>query len=95
MKLPQFLGNLIAKTKAFRFTRENLTVWGVAALGCLFALVLFWDGYLFYQIVVKGREAARPLEKRITLTGEEIDGVVRLLDEREQKFNEILGGAAR
>lgn len=92
MKLSQFLTKAIAKLRGLRFTRENLTVWGIVALACLFAFVLFWDGYLFYRTVVKGREGAPPLEKRTILTSTELDEVVRLLDERRARFNEILGG---
>ena len=63
---------------------------GIAG-ACLSLLV--FDGYLFYVTVT--RESVGPLpaaEKRIPVSGRDIDEVIQLLDARDEKFNEILNG---
>ncbi len=60
--------------------------------GACVALLVF-DGYLFYTTVTR-EPVALPsaAEKRIPVSGRDIDEVIQLLDARDRKFNEILNG---
>ena len=71
--------------------KEDLLSWGVVALGLFFLLIILWDAYLFYGTLAQVRTAEIPIKKIATFSSAEIDEIIELLDERQKKFEEILG----
>lgn len=71
---------------------RNLVFYGLLGVAVLFGIMLFFDGYFFVTVVLQG--PAQPSEFPLVHTPfseRDIDEAIRLLDERAQKFNELLG----
>ncbi len=74
-----------------RVSRDDIVVWGVMALVLLLALVILWDAVLFLATVIREREVAESEIIVVSpLRGEELDEAIRLLDKRQEEFDEIL-----
>ncbi len=72
--------------------RPEYVFGGMAALGILLVLLLGIDGYMFYVSHLRERESAAPFRRSVSLSPQEIDEVLGLLDAREQKLQTLLGG---
>jgi hypothetical protein len=99
MELPSFL----ARLKNFRrirpvgtrrkIDREMLLGAGMVVLGlCLTGLIL-WDGYVFYSTFFEPEGGEENVAARSTpsLSSEEIDEVMKILDGRHERLEKILG----
>lgn len=82
--------NIKFPVKGLRISREDVLVWGILFSCLLLGVFLLWDGFLFYNTVMVGRESVASGRKAPALDAEEIDKVLGVLEEREKKFNEIL-----
>lgn len=82
--------NIKLPAKSLRARREDVLVWGILFSCLLLGAFLLWDGFLFYNTVMVGREPAASGRKAPELDTAEIDKVLNLLGEREGKFKEIL-----
>ena len=61
------------------------------AVAALFLLLFIFDGFVFYTTVTREPAPLAPATEKPALTsGRDIDEVIRLLDGRAKKFNEIL-----
>lgn len=81
---------LLSRERQFlRFSRENFLILGIFLLVFLILSLLFWDGYLFYRVTVKKTEMPS-INKEWQQPEQSLNGVLKLLDERRQKFDEIL-----
>lgn len=75
----------------------NLTdgIWiGFVALVILFLAIALWGGYFFYsRVVIKPESGNEVITRRPTarLDVKDIDEIIGILDERQKKFDEILG----
>jgi len=76
----------------FNVLREHGVVIGVTALALFLIGILFFDGLLFYANVIRAREAATGSERKINLSEQGMADTLKLLDNREKKFNDILAG---
>lgn len=75
--------------------RDEVLVWGVVALGVVLGVLIIWDAYLFYYTFSHTREASRSIEEKAGLSANDIDEVIKLLDERKKKFDLELSGKSR
>ena len=80
----------------FPFLFNVLQKPGVVAGSCVWALfligMLLFDGLIFYTNVTRPREAATGSERKTSLSEKEIADTLKLLDDREREFNDILTG---
>lgn len=75
---------------SYRLTRENVLVWGILFCVLLLILVLAWDSFLFYHMVLRGRYPVFSSKKAPVLHEQEIRETTALLEERKRRFDEIL-----
>ena len=75
-----------------RIREDDIIFSGVLVLAALLAALLAFDGWSFYAAVSRESISPPPSEKkaRAQLSEQDIDGAIRLLDERRQRMNEIL-----
>ena len=72
---------------------RNTVVFGAVVLLCLLALVLAGiDGYALYLSHFREDVPVAPLRNAVSFSTQDIDGVLNLLDEREEKIRALLGG---
>ncbi len=67
--------------------RDEVLVCGVWGLGMILGVLIIWDAYLFYHTFSQTRESGRSVREEAGLSGNDIDEVIRLLDERREKFD--------
>jgi len=70
--------------------REHIAVGGVITLGLFLGGLLAWDVSLFVKTISREQRIAAPAAALITISAEEIDEVVRILEERRTKFTQVL-----
>lgn len=82
------------------FARKNGGIWasradiiwyGMLLLAGVFALLLAADGYLFYVSHLRERVSTPLPPRSVTLSENEIDEALRLIDDRGQKLKALLG----
>ncbi len=80
------------KKKFSSVGERDMIFYGLLAVAVLFGVLVFLDGYFFVTTVLQGsaQPSGFPLV-HASLSERDIDETVRLLDERAQKFNEMLG----
>lgn len=96
MTLPVNLSKLLPFLKkrggAFSLTDG---IWiGFVALVILFLAITIWSGYFFYsRVVIKPEFDNEVITRRppLRLDVKDIDEIIGILDERQKKFDEILG----
>lgn len=74
--------------------RTDVMFGGMIFLIGTFLLLLAVDGYLFYQVRIRERAPPAPVQDAVMLLPREIDEVIRLLDQRAQEFQALLGSEA-
>lgn len=74
----------------FPLGREVILISGVSLLVMAFVAVVLWDIYLFYGTVAKAGSQGVVAVPKIEVSPQEIDEVIRSLDERKEKFNSLL-----
>lgn len=72
--------------------REQGVVIGIGALTLFLMGLLLFDGLIFYTNVIRPRQAATGRERKINLSEKSIADTLKLLDNREKEFNDILTG---
>lgn len=73
-----------------QFSREDFVFWGVVSVFSLTLSLVLLDGYIFFQTLFQEREEVMAVGTFEKISPEYIEEVMRILDEREKKFNEIL-----
>lgn len=71
--------------------REDIIFVMVMALVVVLLALIFWSGYLFYESILVYEEPAVQRPGSL-FSSKEIDVVMLLLDDRQKKLTEILGG---
>lgn len=93
MNTPPFVKKIFHKFTFFRrirLTHIAVLVYGTIALA-IFAIAIFgWDAYLFIQSLSPPEPAEIQESKKISLTSEDIDEAIRIIDQRQQQFTTLL-----
>lgn len=89
-KLGTLLHLTSADKKKTRWTRDEVFVMGVLFLPLLLVALLVWDGYIFYKIVLVPHGDTPPAKKSSVISSSEVKDIIKLLDARQEKFNELL-----
>lgn len=76
--------------RLLQVVRERYVFAGALLLACLLVAVLLFDGLVFYVYVVRERETAAGNERSIKLSEDLVRDTMRLVDERQRKFDAIL-----
>jgi len=75
--------------------REEVVFYGLVGALCLFLAIVALDAYTFYSTVSQERTKPAAARGRITVTTEEVEAVIGVLDERQKQFNEILAALGK
>lgn len=73
-----------------RFSREDYITTSVVAFAVTLVALLGYDAYIFYQDIIERAANAPAAPARQKFSESDIDEIIMLLDERKEKFNEIL-----
>jgi hypothetical protein len=76
--------------RLFHVVRKHLVAAGMCVLALLLLGVLIFDGFVFYENIMRQRQPATGSEKKIELFEKEVADTLLLLDARQKKFDEIL-----
>ena len=90
MKLPKLETKNLRKLLS-HFGRDEFIILGVIILALFLAALIIFDAYFFYTSLKAEKEVVQAPHKITTLTSVEIDEAIKVLDERQQEFNRILG----
>ena len=91
-RLKNLFGGSTGRRVRLRLSREDIVVYGIFAIILIFTALIFGDGYLFYQTVVVPDSIEIFSPKVSFFSEEQVNEVIRLLDEREDKFKTLLEG---
>lgn len=86
-----FLQKLKPMRMAQRITAADIIFGGVGVLACILAGLIAIDGYIFYIVSRHEYENALSSSSEITISGAEVDNIIRLLDERAAEYQALLG----
>ena len=70
--------------------RRTIFLWGLASLACALVCLLAIDGYLFYTVRTRSASRQESGNASAKFSPDELDEVLRLLDQREQEFTSLL-----
>ena len=73
-----------------KFSREEYILWSAVTFVVAAVALLGYDAYIFYQDIIERAAGLPPATARSKFSERDIDEVIMLLDERKEKFNEIL-----
>lgn len=93
MNIPFFAKKILKKfsfLSRIHFTQIMILVYGTIALAMLLVAVLGWDTYLFIQSISPLEAVTISEPKKISLTSQDIDGAIRIIDQRQQQFDNLL-----
>lgn len=79
----------------FNVLREHGIVIGITALALFLIGMVLFNGLIFYTNVIRPRKAATGRERKINLSEKSMADTLKLLDNREKEFNDILMGLSR
>jgi len=83
------LANLKPALTSARLRRSDIIFWGVMGLGVILAVLLVLDGYVFYQVFF-GQRMETEIQRITDFPAEELNQLIKLLDERQEKLKEVL-----
>ncbi len=72
-------------------SREEVAFYAFLLVLISFLALAAWDGYLFYTAVIIKEEAGIFVAKVPSLSAEQINEIIGLLDERQSQFQALLG----
>lgn len=78
------------KNGVSRISHEEWLLAGIMLLGFLLLGILMWDVYLFSRTLSQEQRAIPAPPPLIIVSSQDIDEALRILDERQKNFNEIL-----
>lgn len=93
MNIPPVIKKIFQKfrfLRRIRFTQMMILTYGVGALALCIVVVLAWDAYLFIQAIAPIESTSMQESKKISLTPEDIDEAIRIIDQRQQQFTALL-----
>ena len=71
-------------------------VFGGLILVVFLAIFLFaWEGFILYRESFQKRILSAPVISELLISSKDLDEVLQMIDERADKFNEILEGLPR
>ncbi len=76
--------------RRLRITQTGVLIYGTLLVVIGFVSILGWDAYLFMQSISPPQAAVINKSEKISLTAQEIDDAIHILDQREQQFNILL-----
>lgn len=80
-----------AKKHILRLSHGDILFWGLVFITILFIVLIMLDSYVFYQSVILQRKITHAFEyKSKTLLSKDLDEVIKLLEKKQKKFEEIL-----
>ena len=79
----------VPKRGLSRLGCEDVLIWGTVALAFLLSILIFWDGYLFYQTILGERERAEITMRPPAVNRAKVEEIIKLLDERQQRFEQM------
>lgn len=80
------------RNEKFSFSEENTIVWVTSLLIIIFLGTIAFDAQLFYQTVIN-QKTNTPLTTPASISPDkDLEEVIKILDERETKFKNILSG---
>lgn len=88
--LPGYIRRFIPHLRTSTLGRREILLWGVAVLGTLLLVLIFWDMYLFYNTLTGVGRSGEVIKPAAGVSVREIDEVIQLLDERRKKFYSVL-----
>lgn len=91
-RLKQIIQKL-ANIRRIRFTQAAVITWGIGFLVIFLIAVLAWDASLFMQSISPLQTETATSSKQATLTSQDIDGAIRILDAKQQQLNLLLKGS--
>lgn len=92
MKFPSSFKHIIRLASAIfrgRFSPATTLVWGICTIAILLVLILGWDTYLFMQSI-SPPQANDIVESKTTLTAQDIDNAIQILDQQKVQFDTLL-----
>ena len=72
------------------FTIEDFAFGGVVALACMFIGLIVFDVYVFFTVYQHERKTPGSSVQSTAISAGEIDGIIKLLDQREQEYQATL-----
>ena len=85
---------MIGFIRRIRITQTVVITWGMILLALSATAVLLWDTSLFLRsISMLEPETAIP-SKQVSLTTQDLDDAINILDSRQQQFNSLIRGVA-
>lgn len=76
--------------RRIRFTQIVILTYGMGVLAVCIIAVLAWDAYLFMRSIAPIKPATIQESKKISLTAQEMDEAIRIIDQRQQTFTTLL-----
>ena len=76
-----------------RLTQAAVITWGTMLLGIFLIAMLAWDASLFMQSISPLQVETSTSSKQASLTSEDIDTAIRILDTKQQQLNLLLIGS--
>ena len=73
-----------------RVTNQDVLVWGIFFGGIFLLLLILWDGYIFNETLNREFAPQVMTPKTRQLSKEDLDEVIKIMDEREKEFQQIL-----
>jgi len=71
-------------------TRANVIFTGALFLVIAFIIFIAVDAYLFFTVRTRESGTASPRASSVTLTSQDIDEAIKLIDQREQEYQALL-----
>ena len=93
MNTPQIIKKFFQKftfLRRIRFTQIMILIYGVEMLVLGIVAVLAWDAYLFIQSSAPIESTSAQESKKISLTFDDIDEAIHIIDQRQQQFTALL-----
>lgn len=76
--------------RRIKFTQTTVLLYGIVLLFVLIMGVLGWDAYLFIQSIAPQETIMIKKSKEISLTSQDIDDAIHILDDRQEHFTTLL-----
>ena len=71
-------------------TQTTILIYGMAILVVFVIAILAWDTYLFMRSIAPIQPVTVQESKRSSLTSQDIDEAIRIIDQRQQRFTNLL-----
>lgn len=73
-----------------RFTQHTVILWGMAVCAVCATGIIIWDGALFLESIAPLEPQTETQTKQISLTSQDIDDAMQILNQRQKRFNTLI-----